>query len=217
MSIISVMKTCRNFGWSMDREDKYSLLLLAGGKSTRMGKNKAELLYAGKTFTELLISKVKRLGIRRIYISGFQEERRDVHIVWDQYPDRGPLGGIHACMKAMDTPFCLVLPVDAPKLPQEVLEELLAYHETCRNGLSKEKEIPLLWEHGDRMEPLIAIYPVDMADAIEELIKDTSAPVFRMLDRWGYECFRREISETKVINVNTPELYEELLREAERE
>ena len=43
----------------MARQAQYSLLLLAGGKSTRMGKNKAELTYDGKTFLELLLEEEK--------------------------------------------------------------------------------------------------------------------------------------------------------------
>ena len=39
-----------------------------------MGCNKAELLYEGKTFTELLIQKARQLGIKKIYISGYQGE-----------------------------------------------------------------------------------------------------------------------------------------------
>ena len=55
----------------MDRKDVYSLLLLAGGKSLRMGKDKARLLYGGKTFAELIIDKAKEVGIDRIFVSGF--------------------------------------------------------------------------------------------------------------------------------------------------
>ena len=211
-----------------NRSNQYSLLLLAGGKSSRMGSNKAELIYEGKTFADLLTEKAEKLGICEIFVSGFAyraaetenaekgiKTRRHIHVVWDQYTDRGPLGGIHACMKAMKTPFCLVLPVDAPKLPQNILEELIRRHETCRAGLTGEKEIPFLWEHDDRKEPLIAIYPVEMADSIGELIREKSAPVFRMLDRWGYECYRLEMDQPQVINVNTPELYKELLKDTE--
>ena len=43
----------------MARADNYSLLLLAGGKSSRMGTNKAELLYEGRTFIENLMEKAK--------------------------------------------------------------------------------------------------------------------------------------------------------------
>lgn len=196
----------------MNRKDKYSLLLLAGGKSSRMGTNKAELLYTGKTFLQHNADKAEKLGIEDVYISGFQGNIEGTQIVWDQYPDRGPLGGIHACMCEMKTPFCLILPIDAPKLQVEVLEALLTYHENYRTGLKGEKEIPLIWEHGDRKEPLIAVYPVVMAETIEDMIRERSAAVFQMIDSWGYECFQMEIPEGQVVNVNTPELYQELIR-----
>lgn len=189
----------------MARRSEYTLLLLAGGKSARMGKNKAELVYEGKTFLEHMLEKARRLGIEKYYISGYDSQRADVRTVWDHYPDRGPLGGLHACMKAMDTPYCLVLPVDAPKLPQNILDALLERHEHRTN------EKVLIWEHGIRQEPLIAIYPVAMVDTIEDLIREHSAPVFRAIDTWGYECHRLEMEEEQIINVNTPEAYRKLL------
>lgn len=191
----------------MARSMEYSLLLLAGGKSARMGQNKAELLYEGKTFLEHMLDKAQELGIHKFYISGYSSSQEEVQTVWDHYPDRGPLGGLHACMKAMDTPYCLVLPVDAPKLPPNILEALLQQHE------QRTDEQVLIWEHGVRKEPLIAIYPVAMADTIENLIRERSAPVFRAIDTWGYRSFRLEMEEEQIINVNTPEAYKKLLGE----
>lgn len=199
----------------MNRKNQYSLLILAGGKSTRMGKNKAELLYGGKTFTKLLISKAEKMGINQIYISGFQEKKEKVRIVWDIYPDRGPLGGFHACFKEMSTPFCLVLPVDVPQIPLGVLEELLTYHE--RNGASVNgKEYPLLLEHGERKEYLIGIYPISMVDFIEGLIREQPVSVHDMLGKWGYYCCRMELPEWQVDNINTQEAYRALLLRDER-
>ena len=191
----------------MARADQYSLLLLAGGKNARMGAVKAELRYEGKTFLELMLEKARALGIEKCYISGYESPRPDVTTIWDRYPDRGPLGGIHACMDAMDTPYCLILPVDAPMLPLEILEKLLARHE------SRTSERVLIWEHGVRQEPLIAVYPVAMKDTIEELIRDHSAPVFRSLEVWGYDRYRLELAEDIVLNVNTPQAYQRLLGE----
>jgi len=170
-----------------------------------MGQNKAELLYEGRTFLEHMLDKARQLGINKYYISGYDSPREDVVTVWDHYPDRGPLGGLHASMKAMDTPFCLVLPVDAPKLPMEILEGLLQKHEQSSNNKV------LIWEHGVRQEPLIAVYPTAMADAIEDLIRDHAAPVFRAIDTWGFESFRMEMEQEQIININTPELYKKLL------
>lgn len=191
----------------MVRREQYSLLLLAGGKSARMGTNKAELLYEGKTFLQHMLDKAHAAGIEKCYISGYASQREDVKTVWDIYPNRGPLSGLHASLKAMDTPYCLVLPVDAPKLPVEILEGLLQRHE--ENAGNK----VLIWEHGVRQEPLIAVYPTGMADAIGELIRDHAAPVFRAIDTWGFDSFRMEMPEEQIININTPELYKKLLGE----
>ena len=191
----------------MDRRHQYSLLLLAGGKSARMGTSKAELLYEGKTFLQHMLDKALALGIEKCYISGYTSQLDSVQTVWDIYPDRGPLSGIHATMGTISTPYCLVLSVDAPKLPVEILEGLLLRHEQGN------RHKVLIWEHGVRQEPLIAVYPTAMAGAIEELIRDHAAPVFRAIDTWGFESFRMEMQEEQIININTPELYKKLLGE----
>ena len=194
----------------MEMRKKYSLLLLAGGKSSRMGQDKAKLLYEGKTFIENLIFKGRELGIEKIYVSGFSGIQEDIQVVWDIFPDRGPLGGIHACMKQMETPYCLVVPVDVPQIPVEVLEELLEFHEkNCEKSMRK--KIPVLLEHGERRENLIGIYPVEMVDFIEDLIREHSAPVYRILKNWGFLCCKMEIAQWQVENINTQEAYQNLL------
>lgn len=191
----------------MERRNRYSLLLLAGGKSARMGTSKAELLYEGKTFLDHMLEKARSLGLEKFYISGYSSTRDDVTTVLDHYHNRGPLSGLHACMTVMDTPYCLVLPVDAPKLPVEILEGLLQRHE------QRSSEKVLIWEHGIRQEPLIAVYPTAMAGTIEGMIRDHAAPVFRAIDEWGFEGFRMEMQSEQIININTPELYKKLLGE----
>ncbi len=193
----------------MDRSKKYSLLLLAGGKSSRMGKNKAELVYEGKTFVDTLISKAKKLGITQIYLSGQSEKKEQAQIVWDIYPERGPLGGIHACMKAMTTPFCLVLPVDVPQIPVNVLEELIVCHEQNHTSPG-EKELPLILQHGDRKEHLIGVYSVAMMGFIEDMIKEHPASVHRMLEQYGHECYHMDILAWQVANINTLDDYKAL-------
>ena len=71
----------------MGKADNYSLLLLAGGKSSRMGTNKAELLYEGRTFIENLIEKAKKLGIGKISLSGYEKDGENLQVVYDIYPE----------------------------------------------------------------------------------------------------------------------------------
>lgn len=222
------------------RAELYSLLLLAGGKSSRMGEDKAELLLDGDSFLSCQIKKAEKLGIHKVYVSGHAAGadafrngavKSSIHIqmVPDIYRERGPLGGLHACMKAMDTPYCLVLPVDVPQLPVKMLEDLLTVHEE-RLGTEDPEAFrhlgygktdgnagkPLLAVHGERTEPLMGIYPVCMADYIGEQIQNASAPVFRILDAWGYDTCRISVEEWQIQNINTPEDYRELLMYMEK-
>ena len=189
----------------MSRKENYTLILLAGGKSSRMGENKAKLLYKGKTFTRNLLEKAETLGIEHVLISGFEEE--GFTTVWDIYSQRGPLGGIHACMKQMKTPFCLVLPVDVPQIPVGILEDLIHFHETKVES----KTLPVLLKHDDRRENLIGIYPVEVMEFIENRIKEHSASVHGMLDDWGNVCFETSVDSWKVENINRKEDYEKLI------
>lgn len=176
-----------------------------------MGSNKAELLYKGRTFVENSIDKMERLGIKKIFLSGYERERTDLEVVWDTYREMGPLGGLHACMKRMKTPYCLVLPVDVPQIPVEFLDKLLAAHELECKDPEKEK-VPFLLKYEAFMEPLIGIYPVTMVDFIEERMKEERLSVFRMIEAWGCVCFEADIPAWQVANINTPEEYEKLLK-----
>ena len=198
----------------MKRSENYSLVLLAGGKSSRMGSDKAKLMYQGKTFTKILLEKAKALGLKHRYVSGFQEE--DVPTIWDVYTETGPLGGLHACMQQIKTPYCLVLPVDVPQIPTDVLEALLVYHENCKRQ-GGEKELPVLLKHGERKENLIGIYPIQMETFIEERIRSRRLSVHGMLDTWGNLWFEMEIPDWQVENINTREAYEELLKMSKEE
>lgn len=175
-----------------------------------MGSNKAELIFKGKTFVENSIEKAGLLGIKNIFLSGQDKDRADLEVVWDVYKEVGPLGGMHACMRRMETPYCLILPVDVPQIPVEYLETLLSAHELwCKDPGNM--NLPFLLKHEEFMEPLIGIYPVMMAAFIEDRIKEKRLSVFRMIEAWGCRCFEADIPAWQIANINTPEEYEKLL------
>ena len=194
----------------------YSLLVLAGGKSSRMGRDKAKLLLGEKSFLECILDKAEMLGIGETYLSGHGWEGKDVRTVPDRYRERGPLGGMHACFSVMDTPYALVLPVDVPQISMSVLQILLDAHGRLLNKNHQEYVRPLLLSHGDRTEPLIGIYPTALGAKIAELIEKESAPVFRLLDETGYDICQVSVREWELENINTPKDYEMLLEQRKR-
>lgn len=198
------------------KKDLYSLLLLAGGKSSRMGRDKAELLLGEKSFLECILEKAEMLGIRKKYLSGHGWEGKGVRTVPDRYRERGPLGGMHACFSVMDTPYALVLPVDIPQISMSVLQILLDAHGRLLNKNHQEYVRPLLLSHGERTEPLIGIYPAMLGRKIGAIIEKKPAPVFRLLDETGYDICRVSAREWELGNINTPKDYEMLLEQRKR-
>jgi molybdenum cofactor guanylyltransferase len=153
-----------NFAGNCDDRMTISAALLAGGKSVRMGHDKATLLFHGQPLWKRQLEILYRLEPKRIFVSGRTDppwRPADVEFVADQQPSRGPLSGIAAALSRITTDYVLVLAVDVPFVTVEYLKDLCAGVEVGRGV------IPII---GTRAEPLVAIYPreagVDFQNAL---------------------------------------------------
>jgi len=131
----------------------FSAVILAGGKSSRMGRDKAWLEIGGQTLLARQIALVRELGAAEVFISGRTDTDYSAfgcRVLLDKFPDAGPLAGIERALGAAKSALLLVLAVDLPKLEAEFLRRLTAgCLETC--GV-----IPKFASH---LEPLAAFYP----------------------------------------------------------
>ena len=103
-------------------------IILAGGKSTRMGTDKADLIVNGKTFLEIQADKLRRIGISDICLSGHSSPLSYTRCVADIKPGLGPLGGIYSCFVSCSCRYALVLSVDTPLISESSLKSLLRKH-----------------------------------------------------------------------------------------
>ena len=92
-------------------------IILAGGKSTRMGVDKADLVLDGKTLLEIQIDKMMDMHLTDIMVSGYRGSSPRIKYIEDLVKGMGPLGGLQACFAAADCSDCLVLSVDTPLIP----------------------------------------------------------------------------------------------------
>lgn len=187
----------------MQREKPFSMIILAGGKSSRMGRDKADLCLDGKTFLQIQIEKGRLLGIRDIQVSGYQGKACPLPVTPDRVSGKGPLGGLETCLRLAEEERCLVLSVDAPLVPVKELEGLL------RASLETEAPVTVL-RQGEREQPLVAVYRRSLADAMLEEITERKGSVFALLNRVGYGVYVCADSRIAA-NVNTPEAYQSLL------
>ena len=103
-------------------------ILLAGGRSARMGRDKALLPYRGRTLLEHMAALLQASGACRVLVSG--PLRTGYASVPDRRPGLGPLGGIQAVAAALagkaGCAQLLIVPVDMPALSAATLTALLA-------------------------------------------------------------------------------------------
>ena len=171
-------------------------VILAGGASRRMGRNKAGLRLMGETLLQRQIDKLNALGIQDVMLSGADcPAWPGVRVIPDEHPGKGPLGGLHACLRAARNPSCLVVSVDTPLIPAAALAHLCRSH---RAGVT-------VLRHGEREEPLLGVYDRCVADSVSALIGAGKYAVRALKDTVCWSCFDYLGPEELLMNCNTPE------------
>ena len=130
-----------------------SAVLLAGGESRRMGKDKATLLFRGKPLWQIQLELLRKLEPAEVCVSARTDpvwRPVGVQFVADDPPSCGPLSGLAAALARMHTKHLLALAIDMPVMTEKYLRFLCGQIEPERGVLPK---------IDNRTEPLAAIYP----------------------------------------------------------
>lgn len=139
--------------------------ILAGGKSSRMGEEKAFMQIQGKGLIDRIISAAHNVSEDTFVVGPKDKFGAYGRIVNDVYPDSGPLAGIHAALERSRTELSLVLPVDTPFVTTEFLKFLT---DTARES----KAIVTVPRVGGRLQPLCAVYRKPFAAIAEQALKE---------------------------------------------
>ncbi len=132
-----------------------SAVLLAGGKSRRMGKDKAIALFWRKPLWQIQLNLLRELRPAEIFLSARSDpdwRPADVEFVADEVPSRGPLSGVVASLGRIRTKHLLTLAIDMPFMSEKYLRFLCDQIEPGHGVL------PII---DGRAEPLAAIYPAE--------------------------------------------------------
>jgi molybdopterin-guanine dinucleotide biosynthesis protein A len=183
--------------------------ILAGGKSTRMGADKAFVSYDRRTLLAHALD-LARSVTPDVRIVGSREKfAAYAPVVEDIFRDHGPLGGIHAALRASQTELNLMLAVDMPFVSSRFLEYLA--------GEARTMQSTVVVPRGEgRRQPLCAIYRRNFADAAEAVLlagRNKIDPVFAEVDTRTIEAEELEragFSSALFRNLNTPQ---ELLKQ----
>lgn len=148
-------------------------IILAGGKSKRMGADKALLEIDGLTLLERSISLCQKV-CDDIIISSDNEEhaKYGFPIIADEVDNCGPIGGISTCLKHSKTAWNFVISVDAAFVEKEFLTFLISNIGEC------DLLVPI---HKRGKEPLIALYNKSCLPAMEEKLQSGDFKMHNLL------------------------------------
>ncbi len=190
-----------------------SSIILAGGRSSRMGSDKALLPLPGNeqiSFVEHLVSVLAPIGSEVLLVVRDETQAlayaslRNVRIVIDQIPDYGPLMGLYSGLSAMHSTsmYALVMAVDMPFVQPALLTYLLA------QAQGDSMLVPVV---EDTPQVLLAVYPRTILPTIEALVRQGRRDPRSLLKvapvRYVDEAQLRAIDPQlrSFMNVNTPD------------
>jgi molybdopterin-guanine dinucleotide biosynthesis protein A len=151
----------------MAKSISVSGVIMAGGASQRLGKNKALERIGGRTLIERVIDSLVPLTTEVLVVVARAEQAaalrlpRSVRVVSDRYPGKGSLGGIFTGLDASAEAWSLVVACDMPFLNGELLRHLMG------ESSNVDAVVPLL---GGQIEPLHALYSKACLAPMERMV-----------------------------------------------
>ncbi|PLS03875.1 molybdenum cofactor guanylyltransferase [Neobacillus cucumis] len=195
---------------------KAAAIILAGGKSSRMGTNKALLRINEKTNIERIAEKLKLLFDDIILVTNDSEQYEflGVRMVPDQYPGMGPLAGVHAGLMASEYDANFIVACDMPFVSGKLAEAMVS------NALHYDAVIPVI---NGKMHPLFAVFKKQAASPVEQSIQGGQLRMKDVLDHLNVlyltekelATYSKMDLEKVFFNMNHPEEYAEAKKWAE--
>lgn len=183
---------------------KFSAIILAGGKSSRMKINKALLPIKNKTFIETIAEKLKNSFDEIIVITNDPEQYEFLPYKKHQdiIKDKGPLGGIHSGLTHAKNEYSFVTACDMPFIDGTIARNL------CEMASGYDGVVP---KDGEFVQPLFAVYSKTCLPYIEKCINEeqykiiTFYPYARILFPEWSGLLSSEKAAKMFFNINTPE------------
>jgi len=193
--------------------DSITAVILAGGKSSRMGRNKALLPIEGKPLIEHIQKRLSEIFSQIVISTATANAFPQLQLpeVVDRYAETGPLGGITSVLESGLSPiFCVAC--DMPFLNRELIEFQCSI-------LDRDAVIPV-WD--GRPEVLHSVYRATLLPAFQHGIKESLYKISDSLEESNIrylleeEIRRYDPNGFSFRNINTPEDYASLKAQLRR-
>lgn len=187
----------------MENKSGISGFILAGGKSSRMGTDKALLIFQNESLLKRMIRLIEPF-CDTIAISGKNADYADfnVEMIPDLFSGFGPIAGIYSSLHDSSYDWNLIVSVDVPFVNEELIRYLIS------NIGEFDCIIP---EHTSGIEPMVALYHKRILPVMEEMIKGGDYKLKNLLAKLNaqfVDCNILVHNDPRLfMNINRPEDY----------
>ena len=183
-------------------------LLLAGGKSSRMGEDKAALVLEGQTLLDRSLALLEKTDADRVLLSG---DIPGYDCLPDLIPECGPPGGLHAALHFIDREFdlddslVLIMPVDMPLLDVSTLSQLVIAIGEADSCHYRDEIFPCVFRVTQKIKSYLdALYE-------ESTERGGVRSMKALLNQfYGKILEKEDISEDRFLNINQPDDWMEI-------
>ncbi len=178
-------------------------VIFAGGKSSRMGKDKSLLPFAGhNTLSEFQYNKLSLL-FDKVYISSKKNKFNfEVAVITDLYEESSPLVGIISIFETVKEDEVFILSVDAPFVNKEVIEKLLSHEENFDAIIAKSTS---------GTQPLCGVYKRSILPLAQKHLKEGDHKLNNLLKNANTK-FVSFKDDSSFVNLNHPHEYENAVK-----
>lgn len=175
-------------------------VVLAGGKSSRMGQDKALMMLGGKTVLQQVLETVSFV-FDDVYISGsyFHYQFFSKGIIKDVVVQKGPMGGIYSALEYCKEDL-FVCSCDMPFISSELIQNLIQKKDNNRIIVARFR---------DKIYPVLGIYPFSILEDLKKTIESGNLRMISFLEQQNahYIDFD-DYFEHHFLNINTPENFQ---------
>jgi molybdopterin-guanine dinucleotide biosynthesis protein A len=186
-------------------------LVLAGGQSRRMGRDKALLLRDGQSQLAHMVSLLDAV-VDRVFVSARNDqtgdaERSRFELIVDRYDDMGPIAGILSALQEYPDVDWLIVACDLPNIDDSTLRFLV------ENTSNNQPFTAFRSSHDGLPEPLCAVYKAGSDQQLREFVDAGMICPRKILIR-SETCLLEQPNPSSLDNVNTPDDLEKSVLEA---
>ncbi len=183
-------------------------IVIAGGKSKRMGKDKLSMQFNGQSLIQQAVNLLEKYSVKTFVSANKSQINSNYAIINDDFADIGPIAGIYAGLKQAKTQKILIIPVDMPLLNEELISYLI-------NEMDSEASINV-FKSSNNTQMLIGIYDKMLMPIIENQIKEKQYKLLDLLDLSSSKLIDGQQFDALFTNTNTPKEWQIFIEQYEK-